>query len=315
MDNKRIYDLQTMSDQLRSSQWQVKVERDSRIDRASLATSPAIHHPSGRPPPDWGPGRFIAERRQGEYHYGDIPKYDPGSQEVEQTFLDQADRLIGLSDEDPMSVILQGHTVDKFLRHHQEALSLCFKNFQMYGDEIVYFRVTSTPGQQKLEKGNANEDYDISIKFDSQMSDPDNIEKQIKAFREVVMMDPNGKYDMGKYAQVMGWLINPVLADSMQREDGAAEEDITKEVTEDLTKIYAGIGVGARENGANIALKVIETYVQQPDIMQRLQSDEGFKERLETYMKQYTFQLQQQQNAQIGRIGTAPADFQGTNAQ
>jgi hypothetical protein len=60
-----------------------------------------------------------------------------------------------------------------------------------------------------------------------------------------------------------------------------------------------------------MALQAIEAYAQQPDVAQRLQEDEAFAGRLETYAKQYQFQLQQQQNAETGKIGTVPAQFQG----
>jgi hypothetical protein len=78
-------------------------------------------------------------------------------------------------------------------------------------------------------------------------------------------------------------------------------------VTDDLAKIFAGIEMPARPNGAQIALTIIQQYVAQPDIAQKLQTDEAFRARLEKYNAQYTFQIQQQQNAQIGRIGTEPA--------
>jgi hypothetical protein len=82
-----------------------------------------------------------------------------------------------------------------------------------------------------------------------------------------------------------------------------------KQVTDDLSKIYAGIEVGARPNGAQVALQVIQQYTQQPDVMQRLQQDEAFQARLQKYIQQYQFQMQQAQNAQIGKIGTAPAQM------
>jgi hypothetical protein len=47
-DSKRLYDTQTIPDILRGIQNQVKVERDSRIDRNSLATLPPILHPVGQ---------------------------------------------------------------------------------------------------------------------------------------------------------------------------------------------------------------------------------------------------------------------------
>jgi hypothetical protein len=43
--------------------------------------------------------------------------------------------------------------------------------------------------------------------------------------------------------------------------------------------------------------------------------DEAFKERLQKYHAQYTFQMQQAQNAQIGKIGTAPAAMGGLETQ
>ena len=75
--------------------------------------------------------------------------------------------------------------------------------------------------------------------------------------------------------------------------------------------IYAGIEVPARPQGAQIAMQLGEQYVQQPDVAERLQTDEAFAARLQKYMEQYQFAMQQQENAQIGKIGTAPAYAQG----
>jgi len=46
-----------------------------------------------------------------------------------------------------------------------------------------------------------------------------------------------------------------------------------------------------------------------------LQQDEAFKGRLEKYHSQYIFQMQQMQNAQIGKIGTQPAAVGEMNTQ
>jgi hypothetical protein len=84
---------------------------------------------------------------------------------------------------------------------------------------------------------------------------------------------------------------------------------VVKQVTDDLAKIFAGIEMPARPAGAQIALQVIQQYTQQPDVAQRAQTDEAFAARLQKYVGQYTFQMQQSQNAQIGRVGTAPAQM------
>ena len=80
-------------------------------------------------------------------------------------------------------------------------------------------------------------------------------------------------------------------------------------------KIFAGIEVPARPNGGQIALQAIQQYSAQPDIAQRAQSDQSFAARLQKYAGQYQFQLQQQENAQIGRIGTAPAQMGDVQTQ
>jgi hypothetical protein len=71
----------------------------------------------------------------------------------------------------------------------------------------------------------------------------------------------------------------------------------------------------ARPAGASIAIQVIQEYVQQPDVAQRLQTDQAFQARLQKYSGQYTFQMQQAQNAQIGRVGTAPAQMGNVDTQ
>ena len=62
-------------------------------------------------------------------------------------------------------------------------------------------------------------------------------------------------------------------------------------------------------------MQVIQQYGSQPDITERLQVDEAFRGRLEKYAGQYTFQLQQAQNAEIGRVGTDPAQMGNIQTQ
>jgi hypothetical protein len=109
--------------------------------------------------------------------------------------------------------------------------------------------------------------------------------------------------------------IDPVLADKILQPAENAKQQIVEQVTDDLAKIFAGIEMPARPNGAQIAMQVLQQYVSQPDVMQRLQSDEAFKARLEKYQQQYTFQMQQAQNAEIGRIGTQPAQMGDVQTQ
>jgi hypothetical protein len=109
--------------------------------------------------------------------------------------------------------------------------------------------------------------------------------------------------------------INPIFADYVMQPAEEAQEKAVKDITDDLSKIYSGIEVPARPNGAQIALQLVQAYVQQPDVAQRAQQDQAFAERLQKYAEQYQFMMQQAQNAEIGRIGTQPAQMGGMNTQ
>ena len=95
----------------------------------------------------------------------------------------------------------------------------------------------------------------------------------------------------------------------------AAQQQMLKDITDDLSKLYAGIEMPARANGAQAAMGIIQQYLQQPDIAQRMQTDPAFSQRLQKYMGQYQFSMQQAENAQIGKIGTAPAQMGGVQTQ
>ena len=308
-DSKRLYDTQTIPDILRGIQNQVKVERDSRIDRNSIATLPPILHPVGQAPTDWGPGRMIPYRRKGDLDFAPTPPLPTGSIEMEKTMEAQADRLCGLDETSQISQVRKQFLVDKFLQHSAEVLQMCYKCFQRFGPDSLFFRVTGSPDPVVFNKGTPDENYDIIISYDVLNSDPETQEKKLQQMVALTQLDRSGRINVDNLLDAAANSIDPVLADRVLQPTEAAQEQVVRQVTDDLTKIFAGIEMPARPNGAQIALTVIQQYAAQPDIAQRLQSDEAFAARIEKYAGQYTFQMQQAQNAQIGRVGTEPAQM------
>lgn len=314
-DQKRMYEVQTFSDILRGSQMQIKTERDSRIDRASLATLPPIMHPAGRPPSDWGPGRRVPYRRLGEIAFGPIPPRDDGSVEAELSMRGQADRAVGLDLTNPLAVARQQFFIGRFLDHVKDVLTMAWKLFQRMGPDEVFFQVTGNPNPQVMQKGSPDENFSITVSFDSLATDPDTAETQLKNMVSLVQLDRNGILDVNKLLEFTASAINPIFADYVLQPMEEAQQKVAKNVTDDLAKIFAGIEVPAQPNGAQIAMQMVQAYVQQPDVAARAQQDEAFAARLQKYAGQYQFQLQQAQNAEIGRIGTAPAEMGGVQTQ
>jgi len=314
-DQANIYETRTFSDILRGPQMQIKTERDSRIDRASMATMPPIMHPAGRAPSQWGPGVKVPYRRLGEVAFGPTPPADPGSERIEAQMVAQADRAVGLDMTNPISGIRQQFIVNKFLDHVKDVLAMSFKLFQRVGPDEVFFMVTGNPNPQTMGKGSPDDNYQITVSFDTTSTDPENARAQLEAMVSLVQLDRNGKMNTDRLLEFAAAAINPFFADYVLQPDEEAAGKMMKDVTDDLSKIYSGIEVPARPNGAQFALQTIQGYVQQPDVAQRLQSDEAFAARLQKYAEQYQFSIQQMQNAQIGKLGTNPAEMGGVQTQ
>ena len=315
-DSKRLYDTITIPDVLRGIQNQVKVERDSRVDRNSLATLPPILHPVGQAPSDWGPGRMIPYRRKGDLDFAPTPPSPTGSIEIEKTLEAQADRLVGLDEDSSISGIRKQFLVDKFLSHAAEVMSMAFKCFQRFGPDEVFFRVTGNADPMKMTKGDAEEDYDIMISYDVLNSDPTAQEQKLQQIVALTQMDRNGRINMDSLMDIAAASIDPVLADTILQPAQQAAEQMTQFVTDDLAKIFAGIEMPARPNGGQIAMQIIQQYASQPDIAERLNSDEAFAGRLQKYAGQYQFAQQQQVNAtQYGQYGTSAASVGSVETQ
>ena len=314
-DSKRLYDTMTVPSLLKGIQQQVKIERDSRIDRNSLATVPPILHPVGQAPTDWGPGRYVPYRRKGDIDFGPTPPYNQGSLEMEKTMEQQADRLVGLDEVSPISQIRKQFLVDKFLSHCAEVVSQCYRCFQRFGPDQIFFRVTGVPDPQMFNKGNADENFDVTISYDVLNTDPEKQENKLNQMVSLLQLDRNGRINVDNLLTLIAGSVDPVLADGVLEPVEVAQEKLLKDITDDLSKIYAGIEVPARPSGAQAALQVIQQYSQQPDVQKRLQEDEAFAARLQKYAGQYQFAIQQAQNAQIGRIGTQPAQMGGVQTQ
>jgi hypothetical protein len=147
-----------------------------------------------------------------------------------------------------------------------------YKCFQRFGPDEVFFRVTGIPDPQLLNKGNPDENFDIMINFDVQNNDPDTVEKKLQQFVQLNQLNANGRLNVDALLDVAAASIDPVMADAVLQPVEDAQQQIVKDVTDDLAKIFAGIEMPARPSGAQIAMQVIQQYAQQPDVAQRLQT-------------------------------------------
>jgi hypothetical protein len=121
--------------------------------------------------------------------------------------------------------------------------------------------------------------------------------------------------DASKLVEFLAYTIDPAFASHVLLPAEENSQKLVKAITDDFAKLFGGVAIGPQPNGAQVTLQLGQQWMQQPDVAARYEGDEAFKARVDGYFQQAQFQIQQAQNAQIGRIGAAPADFQGANIQ
>ena len=312
--SKRLYHSRSVSELGEGPQNVLKIEEDASIDRQSLATMPPLEHPLGRAPTKWGPGVRIPYRTPGEYRFADTPRYDGGSMEVRRYVKEQLDRYIGRNAPGVDRVeaqMKQQRNIDKVFQHLKYVIDQVFTLYQQYGPDAEYFRVTGMQDTQKFSKGRPGERFDFYMQFDAASQDPEQMLERVKMVAELGgMLDKNGTLDTEKLLQLTVGQILPGASEKILLPKETASQKAMEEERQTIAELVAGVPPNVREQDAHeMKLQVFQQWLQQPDIQQKAQQDQALQERIQTYMQQRQMQIQQKQNAQIGRLGTAPTQF------
>ena len=312
--SKRLYHSRSVAEIGEGPQNVLKIEEDASIDRQSLATMPPLEHPLGRAPTKWGPGVRIPYRTPGEYRFADTPRYDGGSMEVRRYTKEQLDRYIGRNAPgvDPVEgQMKQQRNIDKVFQHLKHVIDQVWTLYQQYGPDEEYFRVTGMRDMQKFAKGRAGERFDFYMQFDAATQDPEQMLERVKTVGELGgMLDKNGTLDTEKLLQLAIGQVLPGASEKVLLPKETASQKAMEEERQLIAELVAGVPPNVREQDAHeMKLQVFTQWLQQPDIQQKAQQDQALQERINQYMQQRNFAIQQKQNAQIGRLGAAPTQF------
>ena len=322
--NHRLLDSRGYPELLKSYELAVKTELDSRRDRASMSTMPPVEYQIGRRPERLGPGAQLGVRRRGEVGFMEIPRYSQASMEVEMQIRQLCNRITGRAtgpDDAVEANVIKQHLVNCWLSGWKEVLKRIWCLDRTYSGPMIWFRVTNNEQGAQLILDETAELYDFNISWNSMNQDESKvIEKLDTVGKLMAQYDRQGVSRFDIYLRKVIEAIDPNLANELIM---PTQEATTKEIIEtsnDIAKIASGQVVNAPQ-GANsqLRLQVLQQYISgsdeipATDVQERLQSDENFAKRLQTYAGQLEFQQQQQQNALIGQLGTAPGNVPGTS--
>jgi hypothetical protein len=306
--SRRILDTRGLPEPGRAFQDQLKACRDSRIDAASLSVCPPLMYPHGRPPASWGPGARVPERRPGEYHFGDRPAFDMNTTEVERGIIQSWKEYIGeaTGDSDAGKAAMKSQwEVGRFLAQFSKVSRQIWSLYQQYGDDRQWFRVIGLRDAQQFQKGDANEQFDFYFSYDAVMNDVENMSAKLETMAKVIStFDRNGNVDFNEALQFAMETIDPTIAERIIQPAEQATQKAVEDEQSALAQIFAGIDKDIKLGAPpQVGMSIINGYAQQPEIQARMHGDKAFAGRLEKRAKQYQFQMEQQKNAQIGRMG------------
>lgn len=319
--SRLILDTRGAPEVARGFQDAIKTEVDARRDNASLATVPPIRHPVGRAPGRIGPGSYISERRPNEYGFMETPPPPQSSVEI-QTRLDQmALKYFGRpvpGDESGEWQVKQQKEIQTWLKCWSQALNQTWQLWSQYGPEEVWFRVigSGTQNPEKFAKSEFSGTWDFYLAADVANNDPEIWQAKLKTLAEVLStFDRNGQADYDRVLFKAIEAIDPLWAEEIVTPKGVAAAKEVSETQSDISKLWSGVDLDAPTQGVNpeLRMQVIQNWTQgvpdnpAVDVQARLQADPALQKRLQRYVEQLQFQMTQRQNAQIGRIGTAPA--------
>ena len=317
--SKRLYDTRSYPETGKSWEQQLKAEMDAAVDRLSLSTLPPLEHPVGRAPARWGPGVKVPYRTPGEYRYADTPRYDGSSVEMRENIRRMAFEYFGrnYTGVDPQDVgNKQQSLVDKCFGHVKQVLDQVWSLYQQYGSDQEYFRVIGVNDVQRFDKGASNERYDFYLQFDVGLLDGGQIVERVKAISEMVgVLDKNGVVDTERLLAMVVEQTLPGAADKIIQPRETAINKAVEEERATIAELVAGVPPNVKPNDPHqVKLQIFQQWLSQPDIQEKIQQDEALRSRVENYFQQRNFQIQQKQNAAIGRTGAQPTQFGQTAA-
>lgn len=322
--SQRLFDSRGWPELLRGYEHGIKTERDSRRDQASLSTVPPLEYMVGRQPAMIGPGAKIAVRRRGEVGYMETPRPHPASTEVEQSMIQQSYKLTGRPTDEADAVGANVYTqdmVDKWLDGWKEVIAHVWRLQKAYGDDKIWFRVTNNQQGAEIIMDATGNRYDVDLTWNTINADEEKQAIKLEKLGTILaQFDRNGQVDFGEFARIFVESMDPNLATRLiiPQETAIAKEE--EETSADIAKIASGQVVNAPPNAnAQLRMQVIQNYLQGTeeipgqDNQERLQKDEAFQARMKTYMGQLQQIQEQQKNAMIGRLGTAPGNMPPTS--
>lgn len=293
-------------------QQQVKTQWDARIDRASLATLPPSYYPVGHPPDKWGPGVKLGTVRNDDYGFLQIPPYDIGSKEVEDSVRRFSDEYFGRPVDEysrTRAMTQQQELANTWMAALRQVDTQTLKLMQQYMPEEFFYRVVGT-NQAKPLRATRDEiqgQFDITLTYNVSDLDNEIITAKLGLVEKALLMDTTGRVDRNAALDMVFELIDPNMGERLLRPAADASQSEIDDEQTTFAKLFAGVDVDVKPGSGqayDLRLQVLQNiFARNPAAQKRFEEDEHFRKLVEKRVQQLQHQLQQRENAMIGRLG------------
>lgn len=292
-------------------QAELKAQRDSIIDRTSLETVPPIQYNRRLGMVNnLGPAVMVPVSKVGDYQPLQLTAGVPATsmQCIDMILHDTAD-YYGLPHGNipPLTTTMkQQALVNNWLASWTEVYQQMLALTLQYLSPDDMQRVTGVP----LQVSDLNTLPDFIMKFDARDMNDDYVLKKLEVIaQQLLPLDAGGSIERNTLIKKMVSSLAPEMADEILIDQGSASQKLFNETKAEIVAMQAGYEANYQEKDPAAQSKL--QYVQQliesnPKAQGQMQEDEQFKALLENYTQSLQFQLQQQQNSQVGKIGVKP---------
>lgn len=313
---RELFDSRGVAEIAEGGQREIKTQKDARIDRTSIEINPPKLYRAGRKPTEYRPGVWIPVsgadfKIMEEFRSSGNAA---ASENVEGQLKAELMARFGCSDGDTANSeisIKKQKFIDGFFAACSRVLEQVYFLYRAFGADRTLFTPIDEPDGSFVEinRDLAYGDFAFTIVFDVQDENFDLFLKKFDvAAKFIGAFDRTGSVNTSR---LLKRLLSRMFPDEVKYLVATEEDSYRREVLEtqgDLAAIYSAQPVNAPEHcNAQLRLQLVQQYAQTPSVAARLAQDADFANALQNYAKQLQFQMQQDRNAVIGRIGAEPA--------
>jgi hypothetical protein len=309
--SRSIFDSRGISELVATNQYEAKVQRDLRNDASQIGVIPPLLVNARRGGLNLlvAPASQITISRPDDIGWLQPPPLSQSSIEAEQAAVMDAERYFGNPEKPEARQLYQQCMVNRWLDSWREVLSQALSLCQQYLEPQFVARITGGPVEEiAMKQEDIEGRFDLSLRFSVDTLNPEFMEKKLDAVTKLTQFDVTGALDRNKLLEIIAESIDPMLAKQViMDKQSAAQKEIDDEQNS-WVKIMNEIEPQPKE-GVNFELRsqTAQQIMQTSQEFQRKASENPLVKQLaDNRMKYLQFGIQQQQNAQIGRVGVKP---------